>query len=81
MTGGYVYRGTAIVDLAGWYVFGDFVSGALFAVDADAQPTVTPDEVGDAGFNISAFAEDTDGELYAVDYGAGTLHRLIADPN
>ena len=81
VTGGYVYRGTAIADLAGWYVFGDFVSGALFAVDADAQPTVTPDEVGDAGFNISAFAEDTDGELYAVDYGAGTLHRLIADPN
>lgn len=80
VTGGYVYRGTQIADLAGWYVFGDFVSGALFAVDANSQPTVGPEEVGDAGFNISAFGEDGDGELYLLNYSAGSVHRLTAAP-
>jgi hypothetical protein len=31
VTGGYV-RGTGISDLIGWYIFGDFISGKLFAV-------------------------------------------------
>lgn len=80
VTGGYVYRGSAMADLVDWYVFGDFVSGAIFAIPADGQPTVVPNQVADAGFNISAFAEDTDGELYALAYGSGTIHRLIAAP-
>ena len=29
MTGGYVYRGSAIASLRGRYVFGDFLSGRL----------------------------------------------------
>lgn len=78
ITGGYVYRGAAIPDLAGFYVFGDFISGTLLGVTADSQPTVAPDELLDTGMNISTFAEDIDGELYVVDYGSGTIHRIVA---
>lgn len=78
ITGGYVYRGSAIPDLAGYYVFGDYISGALLGVTADSQPTVTPEALLDTGMNISTFAEDVDGELYVVDYGTGTLHRIVA---
>jgi glucose/arabinose dehydrogenase len=80
VTGGYVYRGTTIADLFGWYVFGDFVSGAIFAIPADSQPTIVPEAVGDAGFNISTFAVDTDGEIYLVAYGGGTIHQIVAAP-
>ena len=34
ITGGYVYRGNAIPELRGYYVFGDIVSGRIFATDA-----------------------------------------------
>ena len=77
VTGGYVYRGTAIADLSGWYVFADYVSGVLLAMEADSQPTVAPEQVGDAGFNVAAMAEDEDGEIYLLNYVAGTIHRLI----
>jgi glucose/arabinose dehydrogenase len=33
ITGGYVYRGNAIPELRGYYVFGDIVSGRIYATD------------------------------------------------
>ena len=33
ITGGYVYRGNAIPELRGYYLFGDIVSGRIFATD------------------------------------------------
>ncbi|HSL95242.1 MAG TPA: PQQ-dependent sugar dehydrogenase, partial [Thermoleophilia bacterium] len=33
ITGGYVYRGAALPQLHGWYVFGDYVSGRVWAFD------------------------------------------------
>lgn len=80
ITGGYVYRGPGIAGLSGFYVFGDYVSGALLAAAADAQPTAAAESIGDAGFNISAFAEGMDQEVYLLNYGAGSIHRLIPAP-
>lgn len=77
VTGGFVYRGTAFAALAGRYVFGDFVSGRLFHIPADAQPTVQIASGFDTGLEISSFGEDAAGELYVVDYGGG-IYRLIA---
>lgn len=34
ITGGYVYRGSAIPELRGYYIFGDIVSGRIYATDA-----------------------------------------------
>ena len=79
ITGGYVYRGTAVPDLDGLYVFGDFISGRIFSVPANSQPTVVPDELLDTSLSISTFAQDTDGELYVIDYG-GTIHQIVDAP-
>jgi len=75
VTGGYVYRGRAVPALAGRYVFGDFVSGRIFNLDAAAQPTAVMGTGFASGLNISSFAEGIDGELYAVHYG-GELYRI-----
>ncbi len=76
--GGYVYRGTSIPALFGQYVFADFLSG-LYTVDSNTPPpTVTVSNlVKIGGLSISAFAQDQNGELLAVEYG-GRLFQLIS---
>ena len=80
VTGGYVYRGTAIPDLVGWYVFGDFGSGRIFAIPEDSADGVVPDELLDTGHNIVTFATGVDGELYFADYSVGTIHKVEPAP-
>ncbi len=68
ITGGYVYRGSAIPALVGRYVFGDFGSGRLFALVPNASGTLERREILSTGALISSFAEGSDGELYFVNY-------------
>ncbi len=75
ITGGYVYRGSALPALAGRYVFGDFGSGRIFNIDAAAQPTLTLGTGFSSGLSISSFGEGIDGEIYVVHYG-GELYRI-----
>jgi glucose/arabinose dehydrogenase len=77
VTGGYVYRGSEIPDLAGFYVFGDFGSGRIRVVASDSVQGTAPDELVDTALSIASFAEDNDGELYAIDIAAGTIHRIV----
>jgi glucose/arabinose dehydrogenase len=79
ITGGYVYRGAAIAELLGFYVYGDFGSGRIWAIPATSQQGTVSQELLDTNLRISSFAEDHDGELYIVDYSGG-LHQLIDTP-
>ena len=79
VTGGFVYRGSAIADLSGWYVFGDFASGVILAIPADSQPGVVPTELLSPGLAIASFGEGVDGELYIVDYG-GSIYEITDAP-
>ncbi len=78
VTGGFVYRGTAIPALVGRYVFGDFSSGRIWHIARDTPPTLQVTTGFSSGLNISSFAQDSAGEIYVVNLG-GTLHRLAAD--
>jgi len=83
VTGGSVYRGSAIEGLRGWYLFGDYCSGLLFGIRSDAQSpgdgsALAPRVVLETGRSISSFGTDTDGELYLTDIGGGTLSRIVA---
>lgn len=78
ITGGYVYRGGAFPWLSSVYFFGDFGSGRLFAAwKPNGSMSFTFAEVKDAGFNISSFGEDRNGELYVVNY-AGSVLKLTS---
>ena len=77
ITGGYVYRGSAIADLSGFYVFGDFVSGRIWALPASSSPGTVSDELLDTNLSISAFAVANDNELYALDYGSGDIYLIV----
>jgi uncharacterized repeat protein (TIGR03806 family) len=75
VTGGYVYRGTAVPGLVGRYIFGDYVSGRIWDIPNDTQPTMTLTGGLESGLNISSFAEDNDGELYITNIYRD-LHRI-----
>ncbi len=78
VTGGYVYRGTAIPGLVGRYVFADFSSGRIWDIPNDTQPTMTMTGGLETGLHISSFGEDHDGELYVVNMSRRSVphHRL-----
>jgi glucose/arabinose dehydrogenase len=81
ITGGFVYRGTAIPELYGKYIFGDLAlktapvraDGRLFYADLQAGTLATfplPQFGGNPvlphGVTVHGFARDDDGELYAL---------------
>ncbi len=78
VTGGYVYRGTNIPSLNGFYVFADFTTGRIWAIDSSAQNLVESDLLIDSSLNIASFGQSNAGELYVVHFG-GTLHQIIAN--
>ena len=79
VTGGFVYRGSAIPDLAGWYVFGDFGSGRVFGFPEDSVKGVTPEVLEESGLQIVSFGQDANGELYVLHFG-GTIQQIIDAP-
>ncbi len=76
VTGGYRYRGAALPELVGTYVFGDFTSGRIWGATENGDGGFSSEELVNAGFRISTFGEDEAGELYVADYSGGTLYKL-----
>ncbi len=77
ITGGYVYRGQAIPELAGTYFYSDYCDGWIrsfryeggVATEAQSWPSLDPHG------QVSSFGEDALGELYVVLAG-GTVYRI-----
>lgn len=66
VTGGYVYRGTAIPDLTGVYVFADYCTGRIQGL-TQAGGTLVGERFLDVTLpNVTAFGEDAAGELYVL---------------
>jgi glucose/arabinose dehydrogenase len=76
ITGGYVYRGAAIPELAGQYFYSDYCSGFLASMSGGTGPGVTSRtwSVADVG-NVLSFGEDAAGELYVLSTN-GTVYRI-----
>ena len=77
ITGGYVYRGTAIPSLVGSYLYADYGSGRLWRVGYDATGKAFNDLLLETGKNIASFGEDLDGELYVISLGDGKVYKLV----
>lgn len=76
ITGGYVYRGAALPELAGQYLYSDYCKGYLksFAFRNGTAGAVTTWDVGDVG-NVLSFGEDAAGELYMLSAN-GRVYRI-----
>lgn len=78
VTGGYVYRGSQVPELAGRYVYGDFISGRIWAARLEGSRWVN-EEVAASPIAISSFGEDEAGELYLTDYIGGRLLKFVSE--
>ncbi len=84
VTGGYVYRGSAIPDLQGRYFFADYCSDQIWSFLYDGNNvtelidrTLELDPGDGLTINdISSFGEDAAGELYIVDLG-GEVFKIV----
>ena len=74
VTGGYVYRGSAIKGLQGAYVFGDFCQGDLTALVKDGSGWA-PVDLGAYVDQLTSFGVDNNGEMY-VTSREGPIYRL-----
>ena len=77
ITGGYVYRGTALPELAGQYLYSDYCSGWLksFSYSNGAASAVTDWGITNVG-NILSFGQDAQNELYLLS-GTGKVYRIV----
>ena len=77
ITGGYVYRGTKLPEIAGRYFYTDYCSGWLRSFRM-VNGTLTQSKQWDvpALASPTSFGEDSSGELY-VTVGGGTVYRIV----
>lgn len=76
VTGGYVYRGTAIPFLQGSYLYSDFCSGTLWSASKNSKGDFESSEILSTGLNVASFAESNKGEIYIVHLD-GELYQLV----
>jgi len=74
--GGYVYRGSELKDLYGWYVFGDYCSGRIWALKLE-KGRKRVRLLMDTDLMISSFGEDRDGNLYVIDHRGGKIYKIV----
>ncbi|MFN3199404.1 MAG: PQQ-dependent sugar dehydrogenase [Bradymonadia bacterium] len=78
VTGGFVATGDQVPALKGMYVFGDFVSGRLWAMKLPADDAQVKDvtTLGRWPISPSSFGRDAQGQLYVADFRGGQVYRL-----
>ncbi len=75
VTGGFVYRGSIFPEFIGKYIYGDFGSGKIWALDNADQNNPVNTELVDSDLNISSFGVDAGNELYICSFD-GNIYKL-----
>ena len=77
VTGGFVYRGTAIPSLVGTYLYSDYCSGIIWGAKRVSGRWTTR-QLLLSGINITSFGEDQNGELYVTHHStSGGIYRIL----
>ena len=80
VTGGFVYRGQKFPELVGSYVFGDWGTRRLWAARVEGDRLKSMPEITSPDVRAIAFGQDNAGELYVLDYDAGTVLTWERNP-
>ncbi|MCA9144315.1 MAG: PQQ-dependent sugar dehydrogenase [Planctomycetaceae bacterium] len=76
--GGPVYRGRKLPDLVGSFIYGDYITGTIWAVRSEGDGTYSHQTLVDTDQRITSFTEGSKGELYVLDYDyTGRIYELV----
>ncbi len=75
ITGGYVYRGSAVPELVGHYLFADFCSGRIWSTFPTESGAWAMHQLLNTARRLTSFGKGAAGELYAVDIDGG-IYRV-----
>ena len=75
ITGGYVYRGAAIPDLKGVYLYGDYCSGEIMALRYSGGSVVDSRVWDPIVAELTSFGVDRDGNLYVTAWDS--VYRVV----
>jgi len=75
VTGGFVYRGTRSPGMRGMYLYGDYCSGKIWALEKQGGAWNSR-LVLSSSLTISTFGEDEAGEIYVANGTGGTVFRI-----
>jgi glucose/arabinose dehydrogenase len=76
--GGPVYRGNKLPDLAGAFVYGDYITGTIWAIRPDKDGAYSHTTLVDTDQRIVAFTQGSQGELFVLDYDfTGQIYELL----
>jgi glucose/arabinose dehydrogenase len=78
ITAGYMYRGAALSDLVGAFVYGDYCSGRVWALTPGLNSTWQSLLLLDLPFFVDSFGQDQAGELYLASNTTGTVYQLTS---
>ncbi len=80
ITGGYVYRGKALPELVGTYIYGDYDSGRIWGLREHEGKALASAELIDVAskpvLHIASFGEDREGEISILGFD-GRIYRLV----
>ncbi len=79
VTGGYVCHDKNLKGLEGKYVYGDFVSGNIWALSYSGKKAIKNELVATLSDGLSSFGEDDKKNLYVLAYSSGKVYRLQLD--
>lgn len=75
ITGGFVYRGASLKGLEGKYIYADYATRRIWALDHVNKSKVANKLLLEADFNISSFGVDQHNELFLCGFD-GKIHKL-----
>jgi glucose/arabinose dehydrogenase len=76
VTGGFVYRGPTVKSLTGKYIYADYGSGNIWALDPSTLPNPTNTKLLASDKHIASFGLDQNNELYLCTFDDGKIFRL-----
>ena len=75
VTGGHVYRGSLVPSLEGFYIYGDFISGRIWALSTNLGGNLNNQLLLETGLNIASFGTDASNELFVCSFD-GNIYRF-----
>ncbi|HET6879731.1 MAG TPA: PQQ-dependent sugar dehydrogenase, partial [Pirellulales bacterium] len=76
--GGPVYRGQKLPGLVGSFVYGDYITGTIWAVQPDEDGSYSCTTLVDTDQRIVAFTQTRGGQLFVLDYDfTGQVYELL----